>query len=117
MRRVYFRQILEYVTMYAVIITGGKQYPVTKDQVLSVEKLPVAEGGSVEFNEVLLVNTGQEVKVGTPLLKGSRVLATVVEHGRGKKINIIKFKRRTTYLRRQGHRQSYTKVKITDIVI
>ena len=103
--------------MYAVIVTGGKQYPVTKDQVLFIEKLPEAEGGVVEFNEVLLVNTGKEVKIGKPTVQGSKVTATVVEHGRGKKINIIKFERRTTYLKRQGHRQGYTKVKITDIIV
>ncbi len=103
--------------MYAVIVTGGKQYPVIKDQVLSIEKLTLAEGEVVEFTDVLLVNTGDAVKVGTPKLAGIKVLATVLEHGRGKKITITKFKRRTTYLKRQGHRQPYTKVKITDILI
>jgi large subunit ribosomal protein L21 len=101
--------------MYAVIATGGKQYRVTKDGVLRVEKLDAEPGATVEFGEVLLVGEGADVKVGTPALKGSKVLATVVRHGKGAKVSIVKFRRRKHYLRQKSHRQLYTEVKVTDI--
>jgi len=101
--------------MYAVIATGGKQYRVTKDEVLRVEKLDAEPGATVEFGDVLLVGKGADVKMGTPLLKGGKVLATVVRHGRGAKISVVKFKRRAHYLRQKTHRQSFTEVKVTDI--
>jgi large subunit ribosomal protein L21 len=101
--------------MYAVIATGGKQYRVTKDGVLRVEKLDAEPGSTVEFAEVLLVGEGADVKLGTPTLKGGKVLATVVRHGRGAKVSIVKFKRRAHYLRQKNHRQMFTEVKVTDI--
>ena len=101
--------------MYAVIATGGKQYRVTKDGVLRVEKLDAEPGATVEFDEVLLVGEGADVKVGTPTLKGGKVLATVVRHGKGTKVSIVKFKRRAHYLRQKTHRQTFTEVKVTDI--
>jgi large subunit ribosomal protein L21 len=101
--------------MYAVIATGGKQYRVTKDGVLRVEKLEAEPGATVTFGEVLLVGEGADVKVGTPMLKGGKVLATVVRHGRGKKVSIVKFKRRAHYLRQKNHRQPFTEVKVTEI--
>ena len=101
--------------MYAVIATGGKQYRVTKDEVLRVEKLDAEPGATVEFGDVLLVGKGADVKMGTPLLKGGKVLATVVRHGRGAKISVVKFKRRAHYLRQKTHRQSFTEVTVTDI--
>jgi len=101
--------------MYAVIATGGKQYRVTKDEVLRVEKLDAEPGATVEFGDVLLVGTGADVKMGTPLLKGGKVVATVVRHGRGAKISVVKFKRRAHYLRQKTHRQAFTEVKVTDI--
>ena len=103
------------VTMYAVIATGGKQYRVTKDDLLRIEKLDAEPGATVEFGEVLLVGEGTEVKVGTPTLKGSKVLATVVRHGKGAKVSVIKFKRRAHYLRQKNHRQLFTEVKVTEI--
>jgi large subunit ribosomal protein L21 len=102
-------------TMYAVIATGGKQYRVTKDGVLKVEKLDAEPGATVEFGEVLLVGEGADVKVGKPTLKGGKVLATVVRHGKGAKVSIVKFKRRAHYLRQKNHRQLFTEVKVTDI--
>src|SRR5687768_4506743 len=101
--------------MYAVIATGGKQYRVTKDAVLRVEKLDAEPGSTVEFADVLLVGEGANVKLGAPLLQGSKVVATVVRHGKGEKVSIVKFRRRKHYLRRKGHRQMFTEVKVTDI--
>ena len=100
--------------MYAVIATGGKQYRVTKDATLRVEKLNAEPGATIEFGEVLLMGDGANVKLGTPLLKGSKVTATVVRHGKGEKVSIVKFRRRKHYLRRKNHRQAFTEVKITD---
>jgi len=101
--------------MYAVIATGGKQYRVTKDAVLRVEKLDAEPGSTVEFGEVLLVGEGANVQLGKPRLAGSKVIATVVRHGKGKKVSIVKFRRRKHYMRQKGHRQMFTEIKVTDI--
>jgi large subunit ribosomal protein L21 len=101
--------------MYAVIATGGKQYRVTKDGVLRIEKLDAEPGATVEFGEVLLVGEGADVKVGKPTLTGGKVLATVVRHGKAPKVSVVKFKRRAHYLRQKNHRQMFTEVKVTDI--
>lgn len=101
--------------MYAVIKTGGKQYRVAEGDTLRVEKLGVEEGGDVEFDQVLMVANGDDVKVGAPLIDGGKVTATVVANGRDKKVKIIKFRRRKHHRKQMGHRQSYTEVKITGI--
>jgi large subunit ribosomal protein L21 len=101
--------------MYAVIKTGGKQYRVTQGETLRVETLDAGEGDSVEFDHVLMVGEGEEVKIGTPLLDGGKVTATVKSHGRAKKVDIIKFRRRKHHMKRMGHRQNYTEVEITGI--
>lgn len=101
--------------MYAVIRTGGKQYRVAEGDTLKVEKITAETGASVEFDQVLMVADGEDVKVGKPCLEGGKVTATVESHGRGKKVKIIKFRRRKHYLKRQGHRQWFTELKITDI--
>lgn len=101
--------------MYAVIQTGGKQYKVAKDQLVTIEKLPVNEGESVVFDQVLMVAEGSDIKLGQPLVSGAKVTAEVVEQGRGKKVIVVKFRRRKHYMRRKGHRQHYTTVKITGI--
>ncbi len=101
--------------MYAVIQTGGKQYRVNQGLKLKVEKLEVAEGDSVELDKVLMVADGDNVKIGAPYVDGGKVTATVVSHGRGKKVKIIKFKRRKHHMKRQGHRQAYTELEITGI--
>jgi len=88
---------------------------VTEGQTLRVEKLPVEAGGQVELTEVLMVANGDDIKIGAPFLAGSKVTATVQAHGRGEKIRIIQFRRRTHYRRTQGHRQDYTELKITGI--
>ena len=102
--------------MYAVISTGGKQYRVSEGSVLRVEKLDGAAGDKVEFDKVLLVGEGQDVKIGTPFVKGGKVEATVQSQGRGRKIDVIKFKRRKNYHRQHGHRQAYTEIRVTGIV-
>ena len=102
--------------MYAVIKTGGKQYRVAPDDVLSVEKIAGETGDIVEFDEVLLVAGDKELKLGAPLVSGASVAAQVIEQARAKKIIVFKKKRRKGYRRTQGHRQLLTKVKITEIL-
>jgi large subunit ribosomal protein L21 len=101
--------------MYAVIATGGKQYRVEKGATLRIEKLDGELGASVTFGDVLLVGSGADIKVGAPLLKGGKVVATIERHGKGPKVSIVKFRRRKHYLRQKGHRQPFTEVKVTDI--
>ena len=102
--------------MYAVIATGGKQYRVAEGDVVRIEKVSAEPGGAVEFDKVLLVGQGADVKVGTPFISGGKVTATVQAHGKGDKKVIVKFRRRKHYLRQGTHRQQYTEVKITGIV-
>ena len=101
--------------MYAIIVTGGKQYRVMKDEVLRVEKLDVEAGSNVEINEVLLVGNGDSVTVGTPTVAGAKVTATVKSHGRLDKIRIVKFRRRKHHRKQMGHRQHFTEIQITGI--
>ena len=101
--------------MYAVIKTGGKQYRVSEGETLHVEKLAGKAGDEIAFDEVLLVGSGEDVKVGRPHVAGAKVKAEIVGHGRGKKIIVFKMKRRKNYRRKQGHRQPYTRIKITGI--
>jgi large subunit ribosomal protein L21 len=101
--------------MFAVFESGGKQHRVIEGERIRLEKLEADPGDSVEFDRVMLVAQGDDVKLGKPYVEGCRVTAEVVEHGRGEKIRIIKFRRRKNYTRRQGHRQSYTEVQITGI--
>ena len=101
--------------MYAIIKTGGKQYKVSEGDEIIVEKLEVAEGDEVTFEEVLSVVDGENVKIGQPKVEGAKVSAKVVKNGKGPKIRIFKYKHKTNYRRRQGHRQPFTKVKIEKI--
>ena len=101
--------------MYAVIKSGGKQHRVVEGEVLKLELIDAEPGSAIEFEEVLLVADGEDVKIGAPMLEGSKVTAEVVTHGRGDKIKIIKFRRRKHSMTRMGHRQWYTQVKITGI--
>ena len=102
--------------MYAVIRSGGKQYRVEAGATLRVEALAAEVGANVSFAEVLLVGAGDAVKVGAPLVSGAAVKATVLSHGRGDKVKIFKMRRRKHYQKTQGHRQSYTELRIDDIV-
>lgn len=101
--------------MHAVIKTGGKQYRVKAGDILKIEKLESNNSSKVEFDEVLMVSGSDGVKIGTPFVAGAKVTAEIMGEGRGKKIRIIKFKRRKNYLRRKGHRQSFTQIQITNI--
>jgi len=101
--------------MYAVIVSGGKQHRVQEGETLKLEKLEIETGGTVEFDRVLLVADGDDVKVGAPVVDGAKVTAEVVDHGRHDKVQIIKFRRRKHSMKRQGHRQWFTEVKITGI--
>ena len=101
--------------MYAVIVTGGKQYKVSEGDVLFVEKLEAEEGAAVTFDQVLAAGEGENVKVGAPTVEGATVEAKVVKNGRSKKIYVFKMKRKKNYRRKQGHRQPFTKIEITKI--
>ncbi|QFU03147.1 50S ribosomal protein L21 [Halomonas sp. THAF5a] len=101
--------------MYAVIKSGGKQYRVQEGQTLKLEKLEVPTGDTIEFDEVLLVGSDEDVKIGAPTVEGAKVAAEIVSHGRGDKVTILKFRRRKHSMKRQGHRQWFTEVKITGI--
>ena len=102
--------------MYAVIKSGGKQYRVESGAKLRVERLSADVGAAVSFDEVLLVGSGDTVKLGAPLVSGAQVKATVLAQGRDDKVRIFKLRRRKHYQKSQGHRQSYTEVRIDDII-
>jgi large subunit ribosomal protein L21 len=101
--------------MYAVIATGGKQYRVAEGDVVRIEKLAAEPGATVEFDKVLLVGNGSDVKIGAPLVAGSKVSGVVARHAKGDKKVIVKFRRRKHYKRSGTHRQFFTEVKITGI--
>jgi len=101
--------------MYAIIETGGKQYRVAEGDVVTVEKLDAAEGDSLDLSRVLMLADGDDVQLGKPYLDGAKVTAEVAEQGKHAKVRILKFKRRKHHLKRQGHRQSFTRLKITGI--
>ena len=102
--------------MYAVIKSGGKQYRVEAGKPVRIESLAAEVGASVAFEEVLLVGSGGDVKIGAPLLSGAKVKGTVLAHGRGDKVRIFKLRRRKHYQKSQGHRQNYTELQIESIV-
>lgn len=101
--------------MYAVFVSGGKQHRVAEGDVVRLELLEVDAGQAIEFDQVLLVSNGEDVKIGAPLVEGGKVKAEVVTHGRGEKIRIVKFRRRKHFRKQAGHRQYFTEVKITGI--
>ena len=102
--------------MYAVIVTGGKQYRVEKGDIIFVEKLNVEADSEYTFDTVLAVGEEGDVKFGAPTVKGAKVTAKVVKNGKGKKLNILTYRPKKGSARRMGHRQPYTKVEITEIV-
>ncbi|WP_392566152.1 50S ribosomal protein L21 [Utexia brackfieldae] len=101
--------------MYAVFQSGGKQHRVSEGQIVRLEKLEVETGSQIVFDKVLMVANGEDIKVGAPFVDGATIKAEIVEHGRGDKIKIVKFRRRKHYRKQQGHRQWFTDVKITAI--
>ena len=102
--------------MYAVVKTGGKQYRVAKDDVLTIEKLDGEAGAVIELGQVLAINDGKGLTIGTPMIDGARVAATVLEQKKGEKVLIFKKKRRQNYRRTKGHRQQLTVIRISDIL-
>ena len=102
--------------MYAIIETGGKQYKVEKDDVIDVELIDAKEDGKVEFANVLFINNGSSMKIGAPFLAQSLVKADLIDEVKGPKAIAYKYKKRKGYRRKVGHRQRYTRVKITDII-
>ena len=103
--------------MHAIIETGGKQYKVAEGDTLFIEKLPNEAGDNVTFDKVLAVIDGDKITVGTPVVEGAKVDASVVKNGKGKKIIVFKYKPKKGYRRKQGHRQPYTKVTIGKISV
>jgi large subunit ribosomal protein L21 len=101
--------------MYAVITAGGKQHRVQEGETLKLEKIEAETESTITFDDVLMVGEGSDVKIGAPVVEGAKVTAEIVSHGRHKKVQIIKFKRRKHHMKRAGHRQWYTEVKITGI--
>ena len=101
--------------MYAVIKTGGKQYRVVAGEKLKIEQIPADVGAEINLDQILMVGEGESVKIGTPLLSGAAVKATVLAQGRHKKVSIFKMRRRKHYQKHQGHRQNYTEIRIDGI--
>jgi large subunit ribosomal protein L21 len=101
--------------MYAILKTGGKQYRVTEGDVISVEKLNVASGEKIVFDEILVVSKDGELQVGAPVVAGAKVEGTVVQQGKEKKVIVFKYKPKKDYRKKQGHRQPFTRVKIESI--
>lgn len=102
--------------IYAIVRSGGKQYRVEPEQLIDVDSLPAEVGSTVEMTDVLLIAGNGDVKVGRPVLEGARVIAEVVEQGRGPKIIVFKYKAKTRYRRRRGHRQGYTRLVVRQIL-
>jgi large subunit ribosomal protein L21 len=101
--------------MYAVIKSGGKQYRVAVGLKMRLEKLAGAVGDTVTFDEILLVGSGENVTIGQPRVAGAKVAAKILEQDRARKIEVVKFKRRKGYAKKQGHRQAYTQVEFTEV--
>ncbi|WP_343154076.1 50S ribosomal protein L21 [Buchnera aphidicola] len=101
--------------MYAVLLSGGKQYRVKKNQTIQIEKLNYPIGSIIELKNILMISNQNKLEIGNPFLIGSKIQAHVENHGKCKKIKIIKFSRRKHYKKQQGHRQYFTKIKIIDI--
>jgi large subunit ribosomal protein L21 len=101
--------------MYAVISTGGKQYKLAQGDVCRVEKLDAEEGATVDLDKVLMIADGDNINIGTPFVEGGKVTATIKAHGRAKKVEIMKFRRRKHHQKRTGHRQYYTEIEVTGI--
>jgi large subunit ribosomal protein L21 len=101
--------------MYAVISTGGKQYKLAKGDVCRIKKLDADEGASVDLDKVLLIADGDNINIGAPYVDGGKVTATIKSHGRAKKVEIMKFRRRKHHQKRTGHRQYYTEIEVTGI--
>ncbi|AIN47564.1 50S ribosomal protein L21 [Candidatus Palibaumannia cicadellinicola] len=103
--------------MYAIFQNGGKQYRVREGQTVRLEKLNIATDSTIEFNEVMMITTSDNIHIGNPLINHGKITARVIAHGRGKKLNIIKFRRRKHSRKHHGHRQWFTEVEVTSIKV
>lgn len=103
--------------MYAIIASGGKQYKVEQGDILRVEKLAGEVGSEIVLDKVLMLADGEDVKIGQPVVAGAAVNGTVVEQGKAKKIIVFKYKRRKRYMKKNGHRQQFTAIKINSITL
>ena len=103
--------------MFAIVRTGGKQYKVSPGQKLDVELIEGAEGAEINLDGVLLFSNGDKITIGKPIIKGARIQAKILEHGKKDKVKIFKIKRRKNYKKSQGHRQNFTKIEIKDIIL
>ena len=103
--------------MYAIVVIAGQQFKVTKDQFLYAHRLQGSIGAALNFDQVLLVENGSDIKVGVPTVSGASVNATILDHVRGEKVQIFKKKRRKGYRKSRGHRQDFTKISIYSINI
>ncbi|MDI3508357.1 MAG: large subunit ribosomal protein [Clostridiales bacterium] len=103
--------------MYAIIKACGKQYKVQEGDIVAMERLDAEEGQTITFDEVVMLSGDDDVKIGKPVVEGASVQAQVLEHGKGPKITVFKYKPKKDYRKKQGHRQPYTKVRITAITI
>jgi len=101
--------------MYAVIESGGKQHRVEPGEILQLEKLDIAEGETIDLEKVMMIGEGDKLEIGMPYVKGGKVTAQIISHGRSDKVKIIKMRRRKHYRRQAGHRQHFTKVEIKEI--
>jgi len=101
--------------MYAVFVTGGRQFRAVPGEILRVEKIEADVGAAVEIDRVLMIGDGETVRIGTPVLEGAKVSAKVRGHGRADKVHIVKFRRRKHHRKQMGHRQHYTEIEITGI--
>lgn len=107
---------MEESRIYAIVQTGGKQYRVSPGEIIDVERLPAEEGSTVELDQVMLVADGENVRVGTPIVEGAKVIAEVVGQGKGDKTIVFKYKPKVRYRRMRGHRQFHTRLAIKDIL-
>lgn len=111
----YILSVRSGVFMYAVFHSCGKQYRVSKGQIIRLEKLDISTGNTVEFNEIMMIANDNDIQIGSPFVNGRKIVGEVIHHGRHKKVMIIKFHRRKHFRKHQGHRQWFTDVKITGI--
>jgi len=100
------------MSMHAVVLTGGKQYRVKQGQIVRVEKIEAETGANIKLEKVLMLSDGENFKIGAPYLEGAQVEATILRHGRAKKVKIIKFKRRKHHMKHMGHRQWFTDIRV-----
>jgi large subunit ribosomal protein L21 len=107
---------LEATKIYAIIETGGRQYKVTSGQVIDVDRLDMAEGNTVELDRVLLIADDDKITVGTPTVEGAKVIATLQEESKGKKVIVFRYKNKVRYRKKTGHRQSYSRLSIDRII-